>query len=190
MEYTTSFADISACGKYRYRLTREWNGVHDPENGWYWTGDKDGNGEPYGWKRSCVFIMLNPSTADGEQDDPTIRRCVDFAARLGYAALDVVNLFAYRATNPKELLALGHNDDPVGVRNQEVIETICNAQDTGMVIAAWGAHGGHIGQDETVLGWLHPRVKVQALGLTSGGQPRHPLYLPKTSLPFPYRRTP
>ena len=168
MDYLCSYADISPCGKYRYRLTREWS--------------KDA----FGGNKSCVFVMLNPSTADGGNDDPTIRRCVEFAQKLGYGSLDVVNLFAYRATNPQQLLALNYLQNPIGDRNQEAIETVCNAQDTGIIIAAWGAHGGHIGQDETVLGWMQRPKLVHALGLTKYGMPRHPLYLKSDSKPFFY----
>ena len=167
MDYLSSWADVSQCGKYRYRLTRQWS-------------TKDA----WGGTTARVFIMLNPSTADENSDDPTIRRCVRFGQALGYCAIDVVNLFAYRATNPKELLSLNRNDDPVGVGNQYSIESVCNAQDCGMIIAAWGAHGGHLGQDETVLGWLKRPHLVHALGLTKDGKPRHPLYLKATAKPF------
>jgi hypothetical protein len=167
MEYISAYAHISPCEKYRYRLERQW-AVRDA----------------WGGQRSCVFIMLNPSTADGGNDDPTIRRCVGFAQSLGFGRMDVVNLFAYRATNPKQLLALNHSDDPVGVQNQEAVESACNAQDCGMIIAAWGSHGGHIGQDKTVLGWIHRPHLVHSLGLTKDGQPRHPLYLRADSKPF------
>ena len=181
--YIESGADISADGKYRYLLWREWRGTHAPRN-WRWLGTKDGNGVELGSPKACLFIMLNPSTADANADDPTIRRCVSFAKSLNFERLEVVNLFAYRATNPKDLLALDAAADPVGPRNQDVIEQA--AADAGVIICAWGAHGGHIEQDQTVLGWLDRAIRQpprHALGFTASGQPRHPLYL-KTNSPL------
>lgn len=87
--YIVTSASIS--GDYRYRLGRAWAGGP-----------------------TCTFIMLNPSTADADQDDPTIRRCVGFAKALGCGALEVVNLYAYRATNPRDLL---RQDERVGPEN-------------------------------------------------------------------------
>ena len=167
--YTELGADISNCGKYRYRLWREW----------YGTAPCFG-----GLKRHVAFVMLNPSTADGEQDDPTIRRCVNFTKALGYDRLEVVNLFAYRATDPLSLISLNHNEHPVGPENLDAFNITCNTQDCAIIIAAWGALGGHIGQDETALGWIRRPQLVHALGLTKNGKPRHPLYLPADSKPF------
>jgi hypothetical protein len=171
-KYTDAGAVISACGRYRYLLWREWRGTHDRKN-WHWYGERDGNGAEYGQPKACVFVMLNPSTADGETDDPTIRRCVAYAKAWRYERLEVVNLFALRATDPRVLLALQHWDDPVGVDNQHYIERA--AHDAGVIVCAWGAHGGHIGQDETVLGWIGRRT--YALGTTKAGHPKRPLYL-------------
>jgi hypothetical protein len=181
--YIEAGAKLSPDGKYRYRLWREWRGTHDPKN-WHWV-TKDGDGDPMGEPKSCLFVMLNPSTADGDKDDPTIRRCVGFAKALKYERLEVVNLFAYRATRPTDLLDLNHADDPVGPWNLEIVTAA--AEKAGIVICAWGAHGGHLGQDETVLGWLDTRA-VHALGLTRDGHPRHPLYLPAGARPTPFRR--
>lgn len=172
-KYTASGAMISGDGLYRYLLWREWRGVAPKEN-WRWLGAKDGAGHELGEPKSCLFVMLNPSTADGEQDDPTIRRCVAFAKRFKYDRLEVVNLFAYRATNPQDVLRMTGDGDPIGPRNQEIIERA--SADAGLIICAWGAHGSHIGQDETVRGWMGDR-KVHALGCTKEGHPRHPLYL-------------
>jgi hypothetical protein len=156
--YTRTYADISPCGKYRYLLERDWDNQY-------------GNG--------AMFIMLNPSTADGEVDDPTIRRCVGFAKSWGYSSLSVVNLFAYRATDPKDLFKAA---DVHGPRNQEVIyDTSRRAR---IIICAWGAHGAWGEQDETVRGWLHNR-ELYALGFTKHGHPKHPLYLPADAKPIP-----
>ncbi len=181
-DYVSAGATISACGKYRYRLWREWR-LHPKPAHWHmWTDAKgrpvlDGEGEQIGEPKACVFIMLNPSTADGQQDDPTIRRCVGFAKAWGYDRLEVVNLFAYRATSPHDLLALPHDADPVGWQNQHYIGQTLRNLPLGRIICAWGAHGGHLGQDETVLGWLEDEPRF-ALGLTKDGYPRHPLYVP------------
>lgn len=185
-EYVEKGAMVSACGKYRYELWREWRGTHDRKN-WRWYGTKDGAGAEMGTPKSCLFIMLNPSTADGEKDDATIRRCVGFAKSWNYERLEVVNLFAFRTRYPKELLVLHHDADPVGHLNQERVEMAAN--DAGMIVCAWGTNGNHIGQDETVLGWVDRHInKVYALGLTKDGQPRHPLYLPSASKPFAFGR--
>jgi hypothetical protein len=126
--------------------------------------------------------MLNPSIADAEQDDPTIRRCIGFAKRLGCGELIVLNLFAFRATKPKDLFKA---TDPVGPDNHTwITETVDSTKDldpqiNGIVICAWGAHGSYIGQDQTVLGWLElDGVTPYCLGKTKHGHPRHPLYLP------------
>ena len=164
-------AIISECGKYRYSLTRKW---------------ADGP--------RCVFIMLNPSTADAIQDDPTIRRCIGFAKDWGCGELIVVNLFAYRATEPKDMLAA---DDPVGPENMEYVKRAVRLAagegdrygmpPAGPVVCAWGAHGGHMGQDQTVRGWIEAElVTPMALAFTKDGQPRHPLYLKRDLTPIPF----
>jgi hypothetical protein len=172
--YTERGASISPCGRYRYKLWREWRMLEpSPRDRWRWFGEKDGAGHELGEPKSFVFVMLNPSTADGDVDDPTIRKCVKFARREKYDRLLVVNLFAWRATSPRELLAVGPNDDPVGYRNQDALNAI-EADD--LVVCAWGAHGDHLGQNETMLGWLGER-RLFCLGKTKDGHPRHPLYL-------------
>lgn len=182
-KYVSSGAIISECQRYRYVLWREWRGTHDRRN-WHWFGAKDGVGHELGQPKSCLFVMLNPSTADAEVDDPTIRRCVAFAKAWKYERLEVVNLFAYRTPNPKVLLSLMHGDDPVGDRNQFHVEK--SVEDAGIIICAWGAHGGHIDQDETMLGWIGRNT--HALGLTSSGKPRHPLYLRSDTVPVLYAK--
>ena len=110
-EYTHAAATISPCGLYRYELVRAWG---DP---------------PF-----CAFVMLNPSTADGAEDDNTIRRCVGFAQRFGFGGFSVVNLFAFRATKPEAMLAAA---DPVGPDNDaHILGALAAAQ---RVFAAWGA---------------------------------------------------
>ena len=178
--YLEMGADISPDGRYRYLLWREWRGTgrHDT---WRWLGANDGEGKPLGEPKACLFVMLNPSTADANVDDPTIRRCVGFAKAWGYDRLEVVNLFAYRATQPRDLLKLSYDDDPVGPRNHDVVEKA--SWEAGKIVCAWGAHGGHLGQDETVLGWL--RGAPFALGFTAARKPRHPLYAPSDATLVP-----
>ncbi|AYJ85746.1 DUF1643 domain-containing protein [Sphingomonas paeninsulae] len=190
-EYLKAGAVLSHCGKYRYRLWREWRLGNSPH--WDMFTDEagkpivDGAGEQWGEPKSCLFIMLNPSTADAEQDDPTIRRCVAFAKAWGYDRMEVVNLFAWRATDPSEVLAMTAKGDPIGRDNQRHVELALD--DAGLVVCAWGAHGGHIGQDETMLGWIdgHWADPIpHALKVTKHGFPAHPLYLRADLKPSPY----
>ena len=176
VSYIDKGAILSADERYRFLLWREWRTPGNSKN-WVWHG-KPGEADAYKEARPCVFVMLNPSTADGETDDATIRKCVSYARRWNYERLEVVNLFAFRATDPRSLLALDDGDDPVGWRNQEYFGRVMGRG--GIVICAWGAHGGHLGQDEIALGWLD-RERCYALGLTKDGHPRHPLYLPLTA---------
>lgn len=187
-KYINAGARISKCGLYRYSLWREWRGTHDPKN-WRWLGAKDGAGAELGDPKSCLFVMLNPSTADGEKDDATIRRCVGFAKAWKFERLEVVNLFAYRATKPRDVLARQNaRGDIIGVHNSEIMDEA--ARDAGLIVCGWGANAtvldpthDHV---ETVRGWLRDKP-MYALGFTADGQPRHPLYAPANSalLPMP-----
>lgn len=131
---------------------------------------------------ALVFIMLNPSTADARKDDPTIRRCIRFAAREGAGVLAVVNLFALRATDPRELR---RHPDPAGPRNDEFIDLWCRPGRP--VIAAWGAGGGLLGRDREVATRLAAAgVSLSCLGVTRDGHPRHPLYVRSDAPLLPY----
>lgn len=147
-------ATFSDCGRYRYRLDRQLGG--------------DGG--------ECCFIMLNPSTADAEQDDPTIRRCKFFAKREGCSRLVVVNLFALRATNPAELLkAIEAGEDAVGPdNNAHVLLAYCHAD---LVVAAWGANP--VVKQAPGYTIMAPEKPLMCLGRTKGDDPRHPLYIRK-----------
>ena len=157
-------AIISECGKYRYALHRQLG----MEN-----------------RKSCLFIMLNPSTADGSQDDPTIRRCVGFAKSWGCDRLFVANLFAWRATDPKELRKNGvGGGDIFGPENKDWIEALCDVvthrdEERGPIVCAWGPKGRYLRQDEQVKGWLEETYALQCLGRSKDGSPRHPLFMPK-----------
>lgn len=145
--FQESSAIISDCGRYRYRLDRRW--ADGPTMG---------------------FIMLNPSTADADKDDPTIRRCIGFAKREGCGALIVVNLFAFRATKPTALLDA---EDPVGPDADDHLLTAIQHVD-GPLVAAWGVWGrGHRPGDVTAMIGKH----CVCLGKTRDGHPRHPLYV-------------
>lgn len=176
-KYVLKGARISKCGRYRYSLWREWRGTHDPEH-WRWYGTKDGAGHEWGDPKSVLFVMLNPSTADGEADDPTIRKCAGFARRWRYERLEIVNLFAYRATKPRELFAAdARREDIIGWENSSLVARA--AREAGIIVCAWGAHAaGHDFHIETVRGWLISSAPQYHLGLTAHGYPRHPLYVP------------
>jgi len=151
-------ATSSANGAYRYLLTRSFD---------------DAN------RDRCLFIMLNPSTADASTDDPTIRRCSAFARSWGFGAMEVVNLFAYRATDPRELR---HTPDPVGADNDRNIVVAANR--AHLIVAAWGCHGEHLGRGADVASMVG-REQLHTLGVTKSGEPKHPLYLRRDST---YRR--
>ena len=155
-----SGAVISDCGLYRYRLYRRW-----------------------GAAPASLFVMLNPSTADAERNDPTIRRCMDFARGWGRGGIHVVNLFALRTTSPKTMMAAA---DPVGPDNEYHVKEAY--RECVEVICAWGSHGRYRRQDRVMLDWLREAGSCQpyALKITKSGQPGHPLYLPKDAeiLPF------
>lgn len=146
-----SNAVISQDGVYRYDLLRRW-------------GDE---------LNLLRWVLLNPSTADASLDDPTIRRCMGFARAWGYDGIVVQNLYALRATDPRELK---EHPDPVGPENDDYLHrwelpTVC----------AWGCHAddGKRGRAEYVLSIL--RGTPMCLGRTKAGHPRHPLYLPATA---------
>jgi len=151
-------AIFSTCGQYRYLLTRTWDE-----------------------RLPCaVVIGCNPSTADAMQLDPTVRRCVDFAQRFGCGKLHMLNLFGLRSPYPKVVKA---HADPVGPLNDVTIVEAC--ENARFVLAAWGAIAdiqGRLEQAATLLS----DVKLQCLGLTAQGQPRHPLYIKKSAELIPY----
>ena len=119
---------------------------------------------------TCTFIMLNPSTADAEQDDPTIWRCIGFANSLRCTRLEVVNLYGYRATDPAELHTV---DDPEGPENTLHLLNALNTP--GPTIAAWGALAP---PDRVAKLLTMPGAEnLHCLGINRNGSPRHPLYL-------------
>lgn len=145
-------AIISACGQYRYKLSR-------PATSMYPTCGP------------ALFIMLNPSTADATLDDPTIRRCIGFAKTWDCAGLVVANLYALRATNPADLWK---HPDPVGEENDAILEFLIRNHET--VVCAWGANAKQE-RVATVRKMFHRLSRPMCLGTTKAGAPRHPLYI-------------
>lgn len=119
--------------------------------------------------------MLNPSTADAEQDDPTIRRCIAFAKSWGYGGMMAGNLFAFRSTRPEKLYG---KKDPVGELNDRYLREM--AEQCARVVFAWGEHGSLKNAHERVMS-LFP--VAWCLGKNKSGQPKHPLYIRKDQIP-------
>ncbi|MGO0305087.1 DUF1643 domain-containing protein [Endozoicomonas acroporae] len=147
-------AKLSDCRKYRYALWRTW----DAE------------------KSFVMFIGLNPSTADETEDDPTIRRCINYAKDWGYGGLCMVNLFAFRATEPNDMK---NAIDPIGPENDEWLKNL--SKDAGIIIGAWGNHGSFMNRAKAVINMI-PNIKC--LKQNFGGEPAHPLYQKKTARPI------
>lgn len=162
-EYTDRGATFSPCNRYRYTLWREWGDwtLSDPQ---------------------VLFIMLNPSTADAQVLDPTVRRCLGYAMDWGFKRMIVANLFALRSTDPA---ALKQVEDPVGPDNDLVIGI--GASTSTLIVAAWGTHGIFKGRDQEVLKIIRNWKDLYCLALTRKGIPAHPLYLKKELKPTLFR---
>ncbi len=123
------------------------------------------------------FLLLNPSTADETQDDPTVRRCRRYAMAWGYGEVIVLNAFAYRATDPNVMRA---QEDPVGPKNDQVITNTAATliKLGGTLVCGWGNHGTYRGRGSELRELLKP-YPVKAFPYTGVGEPGHPLYLRK-----------
>lgn len=154
-------AVISDCRTYRYELAREI--------------------APLTGVGTVTFIGLNPSTAGETTDDPTVRRCIGFARSWGFALMKMLNIYAYRATDPREL---GRVPDPVGPDNFVTIERVVT--DSDLVVCAWGVIAP-VAATEVVLDLI---AAPHCLGITKHGQPRHPLYVLRTQKPMPFAHCP
>lgn len=151
-------ATFSPCRVWRYRLERRW-----------------AEGE------LCGFILLNPSTADEKQDDPTIRRCIAFAKRWGFGGLVLGNIFALRSTDPAGLYT---HADPVGPENDAYLARITSEART--IICGWGVHGAFRDRGAAVVELFKGRMaEPKALRLTADGHPGHPLYVRGDTVPVP-----
>lgn len=139
-------AKLSECRKYRFALWRTWDDL-----------------KPY-----VMFIGLNPSTADENTDDPTLTRCVNYAKSWGFGGVCMTNLFAFRATKPSDMKAAM---DPIGVGNNDWLVNLAN--DSGLVVAAWGNDGSYLGRSKQVKALLS---NLHCLKLNKSGEPAHPLY--------------
>ena len=161
-------ADFSPCKLYRYTL---WRKLANDTRG------------------TCVFIMLNPSTATAETNDPTVRRCIGYATDWGFSDLLVLNAFAYRATDPDNMKAF---HAPIGIDNDRWIRKSSRNRDNAKplvcrIIVAWGKDGIHQDRDEEVLKIISESGRNPlCLGTNQDGTPKHPLYLRKDLQPTPY----
>ena len=156
-------AVFSPCRTWRYELRRTW--------------DAD--------RPAAMFVGLNPSTADELADDPTVGRCITFARQWGYGGLIMTNLFGYRATDPRDMKAV---PDPIGPGNDAALTRL--SAEAGIVVAAWGIHGAYRRRAAQVLNQGLLGTSLHALGVTAGGEPKHPLYLRGDITPTPFTRGP
>ncbi|MBK8270204.1 MAG: DUF1643 domain-containing protein [Planctomycetes bacterium] len=167
--FTKSGAHFSPCRTYRYALWREWDDALPP----------------------VAFIGLNPSTADETADDPTIKKCLAFAREWDRGSLIMLNLFAYRATDPDDMKRA---QNPVGPSNDDVIQMIAGMMKDIILIAAWGNDGIHLGRAAAVCtlpmyGYDNRTIGdvLKCIRVNHTGQPAHPLYLPGRLMPIDFR---
>lgn len=152
IDYASKSAIISACGFYRYTLERHWGRASRE------------------WPRPVLWIMLNPSTADASEDDNTIGRCAGFADSWGYTGILVANLYAYRATDPRELKKAA---DPIGPENYRYLHELSGR--AALTVAGWG--GYRVQPDHIAAALKAVNGPIYCLGRTKMGMPKHPLYL-------------
>jgi hypothetical protein len=156
-----SSATFSPCGRYRYELRRTWK----PK------------------ARAMVFVGLNPSTADQSTDDPTIRLILGFADDWGFGTLVMLNVFAYRSTDPKALHArASRRHEVIGPENDATIRRTFMRHHRDKLVIGWGANGTLLerGRDVAAMA-LSVHRRPECFGLTQNGQPKHPLYLAATT---------
>lgn len=149
-------AVLSDDGVYRYVLSRIWDDAKD----------------------KVMFIALNPSTADALNDDPTIGRMIGYAKLWGYGGMYVCNLFAYRATDPKDMKSA---ENPIGNQNDTFIQQYAAKSDK--VIFCWGTHGSYLNRDKDMLKLIDNPCCIE---LSKHGHPKHPLYLKADKMPIKY----
>ena len=152
-------ATFSACRRYRYTLWRTWDAS----------------------RPACLFLMLNPSTADETDNDPTVERCQRRARAMGYGRLVVCNIFAFRSTLPGVLYGM---EDPEGPENDAAI--LAQSREAAMVVCGWGTHGALRHRGERVLSMLREAgITPHALQINGDGSPKHPLYVSYSRQPVP-----
>jgi hypothetical protein len=159
-------AQLSDDSVYRYHLGRAWDDT---------------------LLQPITFVMLNPSTADAHVDDPTIRRCIGFAKSWGYSSLSVVNLFAFRATDPKALREAGKTRDVIGPETKVTLDWVLH--NSRLVVAAWGAAPWAQKRAREVMNYF-VSVDFHCIRKTKLGAPEHPLYLPGDLKPTMFRPSP
>lgn len=153
-------ATFTRCRRWRTLLWRRWDASRPAAN----------------------FLMLNPSTADEFQLDPSCTRAREYARRWGYGSILITNLFAWRATDPEDMKSAR---DPVGRGNDAAI--LRAAREAKLVVCAWGNHGAHLGRSQQVTKLLHRAgVDLHFLKMNGAGEPSHPLYLPSSLKPTPW----
>jgi hypothetical protein len=166
---TTSTAKLSPCGKYRYHLTRTWDELKVP----------------------MIFVMLNPSTADASQDDPTIRKCMGFAREYNCGGIEVFNLWAFRATSPKHLEMAGWQEGPDNDRTimHQMAQHKTRWNKSADVILAWGANARRKPERAVHMVYMLQDMgcRLFTLKVLSDGVPAHPLMLPYPSNLEPYK---
>ena len=160
---------FSRCDHYRYDLR--------------WRAQEGGDFEA----EECIFLMLNPSTADAFKLDPTNRRCFDFTKRERAKYMYVLNIFAYRATDPRDMKS---QDDPIGPENDRLIRRGLQRakENAARFICAWGNHGAHKQRSDEIRQMIGDAgVQAYCFGYTKSGEPKHPLYLRKDSALVPFQ---
>lgn len=173
-------ACIDDTGRYRYHLSREW--ARNPD-----TGSSVAPGlalRRYASYSRAVYLMLNPSTANEVDDDATTRTCMGIANRLGFTRMSIINLYALRSTDPNVMLAA---DDRIGPENDEFLRAFAVSsfnEGLGVLIGGWGSRA----EPDRIqhVRYLMGSMRIHALALNKDGQPRHPLYLPHTTVPQPW----
>ncbi len=166
-------ANISDCGRYRFKLNRSWVDIFDA-------------------RRSALWVMLNPSTADANVDDPTMRRVINFSSRDDFTSLTVINLCPYITANPANLKRRTHEElFPMGYFDE--IRVKLGEYDT--MICGWGSGAVSMLSRESLISSMSmiraialgfDKADVMCLGLSKQGHPRHPLYLKKNSNLVPF----
>lgn len=153
---------FSPCRMWRYALTQVWDRRFP----------------------MLVFVMLNPSTADERQNDPTVERCERRAHKLGFGGVAVYNAFAYRSTDPRKLRQV---DDPIGPTNDKYLASIVDTNKPCTIVVAWGKHASLGRRFEKVLQILSQQQMVYCLGQNKDGSPVHPLYISYDQPLLPFR---
>lgn len=154
----TRFSD---CKKYRYTLVRKFHDVPKPNY--------------------LIFLMLNPSKADEIADDPTIKRCISFAKQMGYDGLLVLNCYAYRSTDARQLKLVA---DPIGPENDNYIKSYASLFPD--VICAWGNNAEKHRAASVVKILKEVGAKMWCFKINGTGHPKHPLFVSSNQEPIPF----